>query len=279
MFTYVKAEQGADVVGNSRLKRSSVSGVGSDGSAGVKSALRVLAIFEFFAATGKPATLSELAERLDLPKSSCFALMETLRREGYVYSLGKRNGYFPTSRLRVLGDGIMRGDPVLVLAQPHLQSLRDATGETVMFGKLDGAEVLYLDVLEADHAVRFAAHTGQRKMIHNSASGRAVLGLMPPEERREFIAQLNRPKISPRTLISVKDVDCAVEQGISTGWHVAIGENRPEITSVAAALLMDGEGYFFCVGGPTQRLAGREDKIGALVAREAAAMAKKTSWN
>ncbi|MGD9920789.1 MAG: IclR family transcriptional regulator [Pseudorhodoplanes sp.] len=278
MFTYVKYESRPGVVGNLRLKPSSASGAGSDGVAGVKSALRVLAIFEFFAATGKPATLTDLAERLDLPKSSCFALMETLRREGYVYSLGKRNGYFPTSRLRVLGDGILRGDSVLVLAQPHLQSLRDATGETVMFGKLDGAEVLYLDVKEADLAVRFAAHTGQRKMIHSSASGRAVLGLLPSDERRKVIGQLSRPKISPRTLIAVKDLDRAVEQGVSVGWHVAIGENRPEITSVAAALRMDGEGYFFCVGGPTQRLAGRENKIGALIAREAAAMAEKAAW-
>lgn len=245
---------------------------------GVKSALRVLAIFEFFAATGKPTTLTELSEQLELPKSSCFALMETLRREGYVYSLGKRNGYFPTSRLRVLGEGILRGDPVLVLAQPHLQSLRDATGETVMFGKLDGTEVLYLDVKEGVHAVRFAADIGQRKMIHSSASGRALLGLIPPDDRRKFIARLERPMISPRTLVAVEDLNHAVEQGIAIGWHVAIGENRPEITSIAAALRMNGEGYFFCVGGPTQRLAGKEDEIGSLVAREAVDMAEKASW-
>ncbi len=262
----------------SRVTSSSSTAGSADGGAGVKSALRVLAIFELFAATAKPATLTELAERLELPKSSCFALMETLRREGYVYSLGKRSGYYPTSRMRVLGDGILRGDPVLILAQPHLQALRDATGETVMFGKLDGTEVIYLDVKEAEHAVRFAAHTGQRKMIHNSASGRAVLSLMPPDDRREFVARLNRPMISPRTLVSVEDLDQAVEQGIARGWHVAIGENRPEITSIAAALRMDGEGYFFCVGGPTQRLAGKEDEIGALVAREAAGMAGKVSW-
>src|SRR4029079_3118857 len=97
------------------------------------------------------------------------------------YSLGKRNGYFPTSRWRAQSESILRGDPVLALAQPHVQTLRRATGETAIFGKRDGTEALYLDVEEADHAVRFAAHAGQRKMMHSGASGKALLALMPKE--------------------------------------------------------------------------------------------------
>lgn len=246
---------------------------------GVKSALRVLSIFEFFATTGKPATLVELCERLDLPKSSCFALMETLRREGYVYLLGKRAGYYPTSRWRVQGESISRNDPVLTLVHRHLEELRDVTGETAIFGKRDGNRALYLDVREAAHDVRFTAHPGQRKMMHSGASGRALLGLMPLPERRAFIAQLDRPALSSRTLVAVDDVERAVEHGLAEGWHVAIGENRPEITSIAAAFRISGEDYFFCIGGPTQRIAGKESVYGAAVAKQAAAMEQEVSWS
>lgn len=246
---------------------------------GVKSALRILAIFEFFATTGKPAILTELSQRLELPKSSCFALMETLRREGYVYSIGKRSGYFPTPRLYEIGEHILRADPVVMLADSHVQSLRDVTGETAIFGKRDGTEALYLKVREAEYAVRFTAHAGQRKMMHSGASGKALLALMPSKKRREFIAQLDRPAISPHTLVSVDDLDRAVEQGISIGWHVAVGENRIELTSIAAAFQIGGEDYFFCVAGPTQRLLEKKDEIGKVVAGLATTIGQEVSWS
>ncbi|MBK8008837.1 MAG: helix-turn-helix domain-containing protein [Rhizobiales bacterium] len=44
----------------------------------VKSAQRVVDIFELFAVQKKPVALSALASALRLPKSSCLALLKTL---------------------------------------------------------------------------------------------------------------------------------------------------------------------------------------------------------
>ncbi|MGE3992317.1 IclR family transcriptional regulator [Pseudorhodoplanes sp.] len=194
-----------------------------------------------------------------------------------MYLLGKRNGYFPTPRLRALGESILRGDPIVMLAQSHVRALRDAIGETAVFGKRDGTEALYLEVQEADHAVRFVAHAGQRKMMHSGASGKALMALMAPDERREFIGQLNRPAISQKTLVTVEDIERAIDRGIRVGWHVAIGENSPDLTSIAAGFGVGGEGYFFCVGGPTSRISSRKEEIGKVVAQLAATIEREAS--
>jgi IclR family acetate operon transcriptional repressor len=244
---------------------------------GVKSAVRVLTILEHFAATRESATLAELSTALELPKSSCLALVETLRHSGYLYWLGKRNGYYPTQRWRDLGDVIARNDPILVLAEPRLKAIRDACGETAILAKRDGLQVLYLAVAEPDHVLRFAAHAGQRKPMHSAASGRALIGLMDPSDRVTFIGSLERHRYSDRTTIDPDQIAAAVEHGNARGWHVAVGEYQADTTSIAAAFRFGTEEYAFLIGAPIPRVANRHADIGALLARHARAMAKASA--
>ena len=60
----------------------------------VKTALRVIEIIETYARE-KRASLSELARLLDVPVSSCLALIRTLTGLGYLYETGRRQGYYP----------------------------------------------------------------------------------------------------------------------------------------------------------------------------------------
>ena len=57
----------------------------------VKSAQRVVEVFEFFAQRRAPATLSQIATALGYPPSSTFGLLNTLRGLGYLdYSRSER---------------------------------------------------------------------------------------------------------------------------------------------------------------------------------------------
>src|SRR6185436_164156 len=90
---------------------------------GVKSALRVLTILEYFAAARKPATLSQMSRQLELPKSSCLALLDTLLQSGYLCWLGKDGGYYPTRRWLDLAEVITRSDTILALTAPALAAI------------------------------------------------------------------------------------------------------------------------------------------------------------
>ncbi|MEO5671559.1 MAG: helix-turn-helix domain-containing protein, partial [Ramlibacter sp.] len=139
----------------------------------VKSAKRVLEILRFFAEAKEPASLARISSALNFPKSSCLALMETLVAEGYAYQTDGR--YYLTGRWQREADIVARHDRLALRCRPTLQRLSDDVGETVLLAQLAHDQVVYLDVIEADHVLRFTASVGQRKPLHASASGRALL--------------------------------------------------------------------------------------------------------
>ena len=65
----------------------------------VASAERTLNLFEAFEASGKPLALSELAQRMNVPVSSCHGLVQTLVARGYLDAVSRRKDFYPTRRL------------------------------------------------------------------------------------------------------------------------------------------------------------------------------------
>ena len=241
---------------------------------GVKSALRVLTILEYFAAARKPATLSQMSRQLELPKSSCLALLDTLLQSGYLCWLGKDGGYYPTRRWLDLAEVITRSDTILALTAPALAAICEATSETAILAKREGRHVLYMAVVEPPQVLRFAAHAGQIKPLHGGASGRALLALLPPEERAALIPQLDRKRFTPATTVKPQEIDQAVQAGIARGWHVAIAEFQADTAAIAAGFRHGAGEYALVVGAPKQRVVHRVHEIGRILAKHAAAMQK-----
>src|SRR4051812_8820285 len=101
----------------------------------VKSAQRVIDILEYFVLTRAPATLSALALALEIPKSSCLALIDTLQSKGYLYEVRPRVGYYPTRRWLDRATIISGSDPLVARVRPVMLALSEDFGETLIFGK------------------------------------------------------------------------------------------------------------------------------------------------
>jgi IclR helix-turn-helix domain len=67
----------------------------------VKSAIRILRIFEVFAESKRPMRISELAEELEIPQSSASVLVRTLIQRGYMDFSPPGRTVLPTPRLGV----------------------------------------------------------------------------------------------------------------------------------------------------------------------------------
>ena len=165
----------------------------------VKTAKRTLDIFEAFAAKQEPLTLSDLARQIDSPVSSCHGVIRTLKARGYVYMLDKRR-YYPTRKLLDLGSRISPHDPVMERLLPHLEALRKRTDETVLIGKREGDEILYVVTLESAQTIRYTLHAGTRRPLHASAVGKALLGLLPDELLADELRRLKLKRFTDATL-------------------------------------------------------------------------------
>ena len=156
----------------------------------VKTAERLLDLIELFALERRPLSLGNIAGHLGMPNSSTHALVNTLLGRGYLYQTSKRLGYFPTRKLKQMSDAIANAAPLLDAFAPRLAALRDASGETVLLTKRQGDSVINLDVYESRQSVRFSPRVGERKPLHSTASGKAILGTMPAEELARTLGRL-----------------------------------------------------------------------------------------
>ena len=102
--------------------------------------------------------------------------------------------YYPTGRLLAMAQRIARADPVLDRVYPSLVELRDATKETVVFAKLSqDARVVYLDVLDSPHTIRYAPVAGEFKSIHANSLGKALISLLDEPARGDAGRRGNDP--------------------------------------------------------------------------------------
>lgn len=220
----------------------------------VRTADRTLDIFESFARRQQPITVSDLARELSLPTSTCFSLVRTLAERGFVYYLRPRGAFYPTRRLGQVADAIGRHDPIAQHVRPFLEELCDKTGETVILGKLQGLGVIYLEIVESRHALRYTMHVGAIRELHASSIGKAILAVMDDEPRRRILAELKYPRLTEHTLRSRAHYEKSLAEGLARGYWTNMSESSPDIMGVALPVRLFGDAYGINVIGPQSRL-------------------------
>ncbi len=233
----------------------------------VKSARRVLDIFQLFAEMRRPASLALISKRLNFPKSSCVAILKTLEANGYLYCVNDAKDYYPTRRILDEAKVIISHDPLLSHLRPILQALAAETGETVFLAKRDGLLVHYLEVVESQQTLRYAASVGEKRPLHIGAAGQCLLAAMDDGEREELISQLPLEKFSTKTVTSCVAYSKLIAQGKARGWFMSSGGYQEEVASIGNHAIVNGEVYAVVVGGPVKRLTNNAESIGRTVSK------------
>jgi IclR family acetate operon transcriptional repressor len=215
---------------------------------------RTMDLFEAFNAAKKPMSLTTLAKAIGLPVSSCHGLVHTLRQRGYLYSVSFRQGSYPTRRLLDIAQSIVKHDPLLDRLQPLLDGLNDNCGETVILGKRQKDGVVYLEVVEGIHTVRYVAQAGDQKPFHSSAIGKAALSRMKDDEFRHFIESDPLARITPNTISNPQGLAEEIELGRKQGFFVTRGENVVDVMAIAVPFTCNGEVYGIAIAGPINRM-------------------------
>lgn len=224
------------------------------GSVAVTAVERVLDIFETFQKVQKPLSLTDLAEITSIPKSSCHAIVGTLTARGYLYSLTRPRALYPTRRFLDIAREIHEKDPFMERVTPLMERLRDASRETVILGKRQGDAVIYLQVMESPHPIRYSAKPGEFKPLHSSSIGKALLGSLKEPEMRAQIAKQPLPAITGSTLTEPEALVHDILESRRRGYFVTRGENVPDVWAVSAFLSVNSETLAVSIAGPQHRM-------------------------
>lgn len=224
---------------------------------------RALCVFEAFEAACRPMTLSELAEASGMPVSTSHGVVKVLTERGYLYVAGRRKDLFPTRRLVDMALKIAAHDPFLDRMEPSLLALREATQETVIVGKRQGDQIVYLAVHEGPQTIRYSAPAGALKPLYSTSIGKAMLGQLDDAMLRAWLA---RATLAPVTAYTHTDPAALIDDLVESkrrGFFLTRGESVSDVFAVAMPVHVNRDVLGIAVAGPRHRMEGALDDIAA----------------
>lgn len=202
----------------------------------VRSVERALDILLCFSRDTPELTMSQIAIKVDIHKSTVHRLLATLEDKHFV-ERDKASGAYKLGNTMLhmayltLGQNNLR-----TICHPFLLRLRDQFRETVNLSILEGDKMVYLDVLESPQRVKLAAATGQRLPAYCTASGKAILAYSP-EEIVSNILDRGMPWQTKNTITAKEDFFAALGKIREKGFACSREEFEAEINAVAVPIL------------------------------------------
>lgn len=230
----------------------------------VKSAVRVLDIFEAFEAERRALTISDLVDILQIPQSSMSTLIKSLVAKGFVEYDAQTRRYRPSVRLAFLGNWVLGSTDTIARIHSLAQNLHDATGETVLIGAENGLFLQYLSVVVSPSTLRFALHPGLRRPIHRSGLGTMLLTRKPDSDIGRLVRRYNAERLEQgEERITEAEVLRRVQIARQQGWFFSSGLFVKGGGSVATLLPLPRERTTLAIGFAVS-LPGLNDKVDRL---------------
>lgn len=198
-------------------------------------------------------SLTDLATRTGLPKSSTHRFVNALAKHGLMTASGDGR-YRLGIRLWELGAAAVDVRLPLRMIESYAERVAADWDETCHVGILDGTDVVYVSRVAGTKAVAVQTSLGQRVPAHATATGMALLsGHSPDFIRKRFAEPLHQ--FGPRTPGTVDELCQRAEEGRERGYVVNYQGWQADLCGVAAPILDRTDTAIASIGiaGPAYR--------------------------
>lgn len=196
---------------------------------------RAVALLEELARSPHPLTLTELARRLDLAKSTVANLCAALEGSGMVRRTDIRwaLGY----KVVELGQGFLSGTDLVTEFRRLAGELPTGRDETLLLAVLDGTDVLYLARHDGSQPIRLASDVGRRLPAVVTALGKAMLSSLPEDELADRLDRVTElPQMTPRSHPTKAALLADLEVTRDRGYSVDDEQNTEGVTCFGVAV-------------------------------------------
>ncbi|NWF69704.1 MAG: IclR family transcriptional regulator [Chloroflexi bacterium] len=206
---------------------------------------------------GRPRTLMEVSEGIDLSASTCFRMLSALASHNYIARDEASGQYSLGVACLELARSYQMSNHIRRVALPELEALRDETAETVHLAVLDRMEVLYLDKLPGLHAIGLmVSHVGGRVPSYCTGLGKALLAYTDTERVRQHFERTPLTRFTDTTLVQVDQLLAELQEIRRRGYALDRGEHEPDVRCVAAPIF-DSQHKIaaaISIAGPSSRM-------------------------
>ncbi|HEX5502300.1 MAG TPA: IclR family transcriptional regulator [Thermomicrobiales bacterium] len=205
----------------------------------VRALERGLSLLDAFSLAAPELSLTALAARAGLAKSTATRLLAVLEARGYLERSPDTERYRVGVRAFELGSLYIQTTSLEAEAQPVMAHLARECRQTANLGVLSGAEVVHLAVVPPDRPIRFATAVGVRDRAHATGLGKALLAALDAAALADLVARHGLPPRTERTIATLDALVADLAGVRARGYAVDDEESFAGLKCVAAPIRDD----------------------------------------
>eukprot|EP00767_Chilomastix_cuspidata_P008291 gnl/Chilomastix_cuspidata/9459.p1 GENE.gnl/Chilomastix_cuspidata/9459~~gnl/Chilomastix_cuspidata/9459.p1 ORF type:complete len:237 (+),score=5.54 gnl/Chilomastix_cuspidata/9459:84-794(+) len=205
--------------------------------------------------------VTQIANELNLAKSTVSRLIKTLHSYGYVKKSPETQKYSLGTKILSLYSSLMSEMEIVKESTPYLEELAQETSESVQLAEIEGSNIIYTEQIKSSFPIQIFAHIGRINPIHCTSSGKLLLAYQDIEVIENILSQ-KLEKHTPSTITNPNILKKELLEIRSLGYCYIENEFIEGIVSIAAPIYDYNKKVIAAVSlvGPIQRINSSKSK-------------------
>lgn len=201
----------------------------------VRSADRAFEILETVGASEKGMKHGEIAQALNIPKSTLSKLLTNLVAKDYLTLDSKTRIHTIGPQVLVLASSYLSGMDIVQIAQPVIREAMMKAGESAsLMIKIEDEGLIVCKENTSQPIVIARLRLGERVPLYATAGGKAILAFLPAEEIDQYISSVELKPLTRTTITDPEMLQCELNAIRTTGLASSNEEQSEGLFAIAA---------------------------------------------
>lgn len=203
-----------------------------------RTALRVTEILKLLATYPAGLTLSEIAQELDLPVTSAFDIVRTLRHSHFLREKDKR--FYIGFMAREVGEKYTKKNELYGIAKKFIVAQANACQLVAALVLFEDESLNYVYHYCPEGSIITPGATGGTTYLHASATGKVFLAFLDDKKREKILRSIKFKQCTPKTIQTMPELLEAIATVRKQGFAFDTEEYSPLLFCIAAPIFYDG---------------------------------------
>lgn len=217
---------------------------------------KALDIVELIAESDNRLKFKDIAERTGHSKSTLYRILSALGGRGMIDLDRRDQSYVLGPKFTEMAGSINSSSDLIAVSAASLKGLAEQHGENINLAILIGTAQLTISRWHGRLAEPFPSPLGERKPLHSTGLGKALLASLDDEELARLLPQLRMTPYTDKTHTSTETLIADLEMVRARGFAIDDNEIIDGVTCIAAPIMSEAGKPLAAVSitGPTHRM-------------------------
>ncbi len=204
----------------------------SDKNSAVDRVLDILLLFR----DGRPhASVDDISQELDIPKSTVYRHVRLLSDKGLLEKAGSASYRLGLAVFELGRHALASNRDLRLTVLPSMQRLAEVVGESVSLMRVFDRHVICIESIEGRHALRVKIEQGRVQLLHAGASSKLLLAHLPEDDWDDLL-DVPLQQFTHNTITDVQALKAELRHIRERGYSISDGEIDVGARAIAVPL-------------------------------------------